>query len=307
MTHVKAEIASQPDCWRLAAKLAGSPGLPARGERVAVVGCGTSWFMAMAYASLRERAGEGETDAFQASEFPHGRRYDRVVAITRSGTTTEIVDLLNALDGHIPTTVLTAAAEQPAGRTATSAIVLDFADEESVVQTRFATSALALLRAHLGEEIDPVAADAEVAVRLPLPVHPALAEQITFLGRGWTIGLAHEAALKCREAASYWAEAYPAMDYRHGPISIAGPRRVVWAFGDVPVGLADDVEATGAAFVHSRYHGGYAALGRWCGGRAPLDPMADLVLAQRVAVLLATSQGLDPDSPRHLTRSVVLE
>ncbi|HEX5201025.1 SIS domain-containing protein [Paractinoplanes rhizophilus] len=306
MTHVKAEIASQPDCWRLAAKLAGSPGLPARGERVAVVGCGTSWFMAMAYASLRERAGEGETDAFQASEFPHGRRYDRVVAITRSGTTTEIVDLLNALDGHIPTTVLTAAAEQPAGRTATSAIVLDFADEESVVQTRFATSALALLRAHLGEEIDPVAADAEVAVRLPLPVHPALAEQITFLGRGWTIGLAHEAALKCREAASYWAEAYPAMDYRHGPISIAGPRRVVWAFGDVPVGLADDVEATGAAFVHSRYHGGYAALGRWCGGRAPLDPMADLVLAQRVAVLLATSQGLDPDSPRHLTRSVVL-
>ncbi|WP_433371367.1 SIS domain-containing protein [Actinoplanes sp. CA-142083] len=305
MTHVKAEIASQPDCWRLAAKLADSRGLPARGERVAVVGCGTSWFMAMAYASLRERAGEGETDAFQASEFPHGRRYDRIVAITRSGTTTEIVELLDAAGGT-PTTVLTADSAQPAAARATDAIVLDFADEESVVQTRFATSALALLRAHLGEEIDPVAADAEVAVRLPLPVHPALAEQITFLGRGWTVGLAHEAALKCREAASYWAEAYPAMDYRHGPISIAGPRRVVWAFGDVPVGLADDVEATGASFVHSRYHGGYAALGRWCGGRAPLDPMADLVLAQRVAVLLATSQGLDPDSPRHLTRSVVL-
>jgi fructoselysine-6-P-deglycase FrlB-like protein len=306
MTHVKAEIASQPDCWRLAAKLADSPGLPARGERVAVVGCGTSWFMAMAYASLRERAGEGETDAFQASEFPHGRRYDRVLAITRSGTTTEIVELLDALDGHTPTTVLTADAEQPASRKAGDVVVLEFADEESVVQTRFATSALALLRAHLGEDIESVAADAEVAVRMPLPVHPALAEQITFLGRGWTIGLAQEAALKCREAAGYWAEAYPAMDYRHGPISIAGPRRVVWAFGEVPVGLADDVEATGASFVHSRHHGGYAALGRWCGGRAPLDPMADLVLAQRVAVLLATSQGLNPDHPRHLTRSVVL-
>jgi len=151
-----------------------------------------------------------------------------------------------------------------------------------------------------------VCTDAEVAVRLPLPVHPALTEQITFLGRGWTIGLAHEAALKCREAAAYWAEAYPAMDYRHGPISLAGPRRVVWAFGEIPPGLADDVEATGALFVHSRHHGGYAALGRWCGGRAPIDPMADLVLAQRVAVLLATSQGLDPDNPRNLTRSVVL-
>ena len=306
MTHVKAEITSQPECWRLAAKLADSPGLPVRGERVAVVGCGTSWFMSMAYASLRERSGQGETDAFQASEFPPGRRYDRVVAITRSGLTAEILELLDALAGRTPTTVLTADPGQPAAALATDTVLLDFADERAVVQTRFATSALALLRAHLGEEIDPVAADAEVAVRLPLPVHPALAEQITFLGRGWTVGLAHEAALKCREAAAYWAEAYPAMDYRHGPISIAGPRRVVWAFGDIPVGLADEVEATGASFVHSRHHGGYAALGSWCGGRAPLDPMADLVLAQRVAVLLGTSQGLDPDHPRHLTRSVVL-
>jgi fructoselysine-6-P-deglycase FrlB-like protein len=306
MTHVKAEIASQPDCWIQAAKLADSPGLPAAGERVAVVGCGTSWFMAKAYAALRERAGDGETDAFQASEFPRGRAYDRIVAITRSGTTTEVIELLDAMDGRSSTTVITADPDQPAVALATDAVVLDFADELSVVQTRFATSTLALLRAHLGEDIHPIAADAEVAVRLPLPVHPALAEQITFLGRGWTIGLAEEAALKCREAAGFWAEAYPAMDYRHGPISIAAPRRVVWAFGDVPAGLADDVEATGAAFVHSRHHGGYAALGRWTGGRTPLDPMADLVLAQRVAVLLATSQGLDPDHPRNLTRSVVL-
>ncbi|MFF5079440.1 SIS domain-containing protein [Actinoplanes sp. NPDC000266] len=303
MSYVKVEIASQPECWRKAAELAGSPGLPERGERVAVVGCGTSWFMAKAYASLRERAGHGETDAFQASEFPPGRKYDRIVAITRSGTTTEVLDLIKELDD---VTVITAVAEEKAAKAAAHAIVLDFADEQSVVQTRFATSALALLRSHLGEDMDPVAADAEVAIRLPLPVHPALAEQITFLGRGWTVGLAEEAALKCREAAGYWAEAYPAMDYRHGPIAIAAPRRVVWAFGDVPAGLADDVEATGASFVHSRHHGGYAALGSWCGGRAPLDPMADLVVAQRVAVLLATSQGLDPDHPRNLTRSVIL-
>jgi fructoselysine-6-P-deglycase FrlB-like protein len=306
MSYVEVEIASQPDCWRQAAERAGAPGLPATGERVAVVGCGTSWFMAKAYAVLREQSGQGETDAFQASEFPIGRRYDRVVAITRSGTTTEVVELLDALDGRTPTTVITADPAQPAAAIATDAVVLDFADERSVVQTRFATSTLALLRAHLGEDIDPIAADAEVAVRLPLPVPSTLPEQITFLGRGWTIGLAEEAALKCREAAAFWAEAYPAMDYRHGPISIAAPGRLVWAFGEVPPGLPADVEATGAAFVHSRHHGGYAALGTWCGGRAALDPMADLILAQRVAVLLATSQGLDPDHPRSLTRSVVL-
>ncbi|WBB66123.1 sugar isomerase [Micromonospora sp. WMMD812] len=308
MAYVDAEIASQPDCWREAAKLAAGSRveLPARGERVAVVGCGTSWFMAMAYAALREQAGHGETDAFQASEFPAGRRYDRLVAITRSGTTTEVVELLDALRGQLPTTVLVGDPGSPAVQLADAAVPMPFADERSVVQTRFATTALALLRAHLGENVEALAADAEVAVRAPLPIDPTRIEQATFLGRGWTVGLAQEAALKCREAATFWAEAYPAMDYRHGPISIAAPGRLVWAFGALPDGLPEDVAATGAAFVHSRTHGCRTVLGSWAAGRNPVDPMADLILAQRFAVALATSRGLDPDAPRHLSRSVVL-
>ncbi|MEV1143449.1 sugar isomerase [Micromonospora sp. NPDC049799] len=308
MSYVDAEIASQPDCWREAAHLAATVGthLPRRGERVAVVGCGTSWFMAMAYAARREAAGQGETDAFQASEFPAGRRYDRLVAITRSGTTTEVTELLAALRGQMPTTVLVGDPASPAVELADAAVTMPFADERSVVQTRFATTALALLRAHLGDNIAALSADAEVAVRAPLPIDPTTIGQVTFLGRGWTVGLAHEAALKCREAATFWAEAYPAMDYRHGPISVAAPGRLVWAFGELPDGLPEDVAATGAAFVHSRTHGCRTVLGSWAAGRTPVDPMADLILAQRFAVALATSRDLDPDAPRHLTRSVVL-
>ncbi|MFZ0388588.1 MAG: hypothetical protein WAL22_23195 [Solirubrobacteraceae bacterium] len=37
------------------------------------------------------------------------------------------------------------------------------------------------------------------------------------------------------------------------------------------------------------------------------DPMAELVRAQRLAVALAESRGLDPDQRRHLSRSVVLD
>ncbi|RKN38901.1 SIS domain-containing protein [Micromonospora endolithica] len=308
MSYVDAEIASQPDCWREAALLAGAVAddLPRPGERVAVVGCGTSWFMAMAYAARREAAGQGETDAFQASEFPVGRRYDRLVAITRSGTTTEVTELLATLRDRVPTTVLVGDPASPAVELADAAVTMPFADERSVVQTRFATTALALLRAHLGDNIGALSADAEVAVRAPLPIDPTRVEQVTFLGRGWTVGLAHEAALKCREAATFWAEAYPAMDYRHGPISVAAPGRLVWAFGELPDGLPEDVAATGAAFVHSRTHGTRTVLGSWAAGRTPVDPMADLILAQRFAVALATSCGLDPDAPRHLTRSVVL-
>ena len=92
-------MASQPACWLRAAGLAASVAhlLPAPGERVAVTGCGTSWFIAQSYAALREASGQGETDAFAASEMPVRRRYDRVVVLSRSGTTTEILQLLDRL------------------------------------------------------------------------------------------------------------------------------------------------------------------------------------------------------------------
>src|SRR5204863_482791 len=86
--------------------------------------------------------------------------------------------------------------------------------------------------------------DAGRAVADPLPLDVTALDQVTFLGRGWTVGLANEAALKCREAAGFWTEAYPAMEYRHGPVSITGPGRAVWAFGEVPARLRDDVGAT---------------------------------------------------------------
>ena len=107
--------------------------LPRRGERVAAVGCGTSLHMARAYAVLRESSGHGETDAFPASEFPAGRRYDRVVAITRSGTTTEILRLLAQLDPG-SRVVLTADAGSPARSLADAFVVFAFADERSVDQ-----------------------------------------------------------------------------------------------------------------------------------------------------------------------------
>ena len=57
------EIASQPDCWVQAQTHAISrpAGLPAAGERVLVLGCGTSYYVAAAYAWLREQVGMGLT------------------------------------------------------------------------------------------------------------------------------------------------------------------------------------------------------------------------------------------------------
>ena len=291
MSHIGIEIARQPGSWRRAAQLAVATEsiLPPAGVRLAVVGCGTSWFIAEAYARLREAAGRGETDAFAASEFPDDRSYDALVAITRSGTTTEVLDLLERTDGRLPRTVILADAASPAAVPANDVVPLGFADEKSVVQTVFATTVLALLRAHVGEDVVALADAADDALGRELQPEWTAAEQITFLGHGFGHGLAREAALKCREAAQLWTESYPSMEYRHGPISIAAPGRVVWQFGGDQAGLRAEVEATGAIFVDNN-----------------LDPMVDLVLAQRVAVAIAEARELDPDRPRNLTRSVIL-
>jgi fructoselysine-6-P-deglycase FrlB-like protein len=288
---VHTEIMSQPGCWRRAVEVAARSQelLPRDGERVAVAGCGTSWFMAQAYAWLREATGRGETDAFAASEMPRGRRYDRLLAITRSGTTTEVLELLHQVRGRQPTLAVTADPASAVLDAADQAIVLDFADERSVVQTRFATTTLALLRASLGQDLEPVVAAAEQAVVDDLPAGLLERTQFTFLGSGWTVGLANEAALKLREACSAWAESYPAMEYRHGPISITDARSAVWFLTPPPASLPEEVAATHALVL-----------------TPTADPMAELVRVQRLSVTLAAAKGLDPDRPRNLSRSVIL-
>ena len=62
MRYVSSEIELQPTAWRRAADLV--PRL------------------------------EGESDFFTAASFPPDRDYDRVITITRSGTTTEAIDAL---------------------------------------------------------------------------------------------------------------------------------------------------------------------------------------------------------------------
>lgn len=262
--------------------------LPTAGTPVCAVGCGTSLYVAQAYASLRESLGHGPTDAFPASEAPERRRYPLVVAISRSGTTTEVIRYLAAANGARRVAMVGVSRSPVAGQ-ADEAISLEFADERSVVQTRFATSALALLRSHLGQDLGPVIEEAERASTEKLPIDPARYRHFVFLGRGWGVGLANEAALKLREAAQAFTESYPAMELRHGPISLVGRQSVVWALGPVDGSVLEDAAATGATVV---------------GGER--DPMAELVVVQRTAVALAEARGLDPDHPRRLTRSVVL-
>lgn len=292
MNITTSEIDSQPDMWRHALSLVpeSGPMLARPGERVLVIGCGTSAFVAESFALLRETAGLGETDAAYASEPRPHRPYDAVIAITRSGTTTEVAEALSALGPQVRRVVVTGVADSPCAALADELVVLDFADERSVVQTRFPTTFLVLARAAFGEDLSGLPARAEEVLATDAPQLAASFDHVVYLGRGWTYGLAQEAALKIREAAQAWAESYPMLDYRHGPLAVAHDGSLVWILGAADDDLARDIRTTGAVVVQSTGE----------------DPLIELALAQRFAVRVAESRGLDPDQPRHLTRSIVL-
>lgn len=290
------ELVSQPEVWQRAVEQARTEQLlPADGKRIAVIGCGTSWFMAQSYAAARESAGRGVTDAFAASEAflnsnSADRQYDAVVAITRSGTTTEVLEILAELKGIVPTVAIIGDTSSPIVELADTVVGLHYADERSVVQTRFATTALVYMLTSLGIDVQQAIEDARDAVTAEVSQEFLDAEQFTFLGTGWTVGLAHEAGLKMREAVQGWTESYPAMEYRHGPISIAAPGRVTWLFGTQPEGLDSDMAVTGALYIHTDKH-----------------PLAELARVHKVTLERARVRGLNPDLPRNLTRSVILD
>jgi glucosamine--fructose-6-phosphate aminotransferase (isomerizing) len=291
VTFTEQELRSQPELWRRAAAAVSTTEiLPPKGTRTLVIGCGTSAFVAQSMAWLRGTE-HGATEWAYASELWPERTYDHVIAVTRSGTTTEIAHALTQSPLMTATrTVATAAPERVAADTYERLIDLSYADEKSVVQTRFPTTLLTLWRAALGEDVQPAVLDGELALAEPLDVDVCNFDHFVFLGRGWTTGLAHEAALKMRECAQAWSESYPALDYRHGPISAATNRTLAVSLGQVDADLLDDVRATGATVVDS-----------------PYDPMARLVVCQRLAVDLGRYRGLDVDRPKSLTRSVILD
>ncbi|GAA5010205.1 SIS domain-containing protein [Actinopolymorpha pittospori] len=291
MSSYAQEVRSQPELWRQASALAttATHHLPPHGARLAVAGCGTSLFIADAFAQLREGRGHGETDALVPTADRVTRAYEAVLALSRSGTTTEVTNWLEAQAPALDRYALVGVAGTPVARAAPNPLVLDFADERSIVQTRFATSTLALLRASLGEDVLPLADGAEAVLAKGAPFDAGRFDHFVFLGEGFASALSQEAALKMRETTGAWTEAYLASEYRHGPVSAATSRTLVWVLGQVPAHVLDHVRESDATV--------------WTTGE---DPMVELVRVHLQAEVEAAHRGRDVDNPPLLSRSVIL-
>ena len=280
------EIFTQPAMWRRAIGSSSSAPLPAAGTRVLFLGCGTSYYVGLSYAALRNELGAGRTRAAVPSELDYVDDDEVIVVLSRSGTTGDVVEAAERLRANHHVIGIVGTPDSPLVAACDEVIPLDFADEASVVQTRFATTALTLLRASLVPDLDHLVDEAGAALGRELPPTP---NHVVFLGHGVSFGLAHEAALKCLEASGRWSEAYAVMEYQHGPISAAAaPNTVVWPLSPIPASIAEAIRATGAVVVDPT-----------------LDPQAELVAVHRMAVEMARAEGRDPDVPPFLSRSVL--
>lgn len=340
------EILSQPETWnkvvqraaqeKWALRPAGSPPGP-----LLFVGCGTSYYLAQSAAAGYTRIAKHSSQALPSSEafllasasFVSSARL-LAVAISRSGTTTETVWAARHLRRNlqVPVVAVTSGADSALAHESDWRIIIPEAQEQSVVMTRSFTSqllALYLAAAAAARDralIDQLAALPEHAARLLSDVAPmaravgadASLAHLVFLGQGIFYGAANEAMLKTKEMSLSFSEAYHTLEYRHGPMSIAGAGTLITflisdAGREQELRVLADMKKLGArtlvlcdvADEQIRRHADHLLeLGVGLPEEARL--LLSMPLLQLLAYHRAVGKNLNPDAPRHLSQVVTL-
>ena len=291
------EIATQPRLWPLAAALAverDRASFPRAGRGVCVVGCGTSLYIAQAWAApARGAPATGRPTRSPRPSCRAGRALRRRSSRSRARARPPRSSTRCARLRRASAAWRIIADRRHAGRRRRRRrVVLDFADEASVVQTRFATTALTLLR----ERVEPgaaatAAADAERALAAAAAGRPGDVEQWTFLGRGWTVGLAARGRAQAARERAGLDRGLPGCSSTATARSASRrPAGRLVARRRSTAGRRESSRATGATVVAD---GARSARRRSCSPSARRSRSP-------------TAAGLDPDQPRNLTRSVIL-
>jgi len=305
------------------------------------IACGSSYYLSQVVATLWTGQLQVSCSAVPASEFLFAPKEtlrrtgaQRVALVSRSGETTEVLRAARLLeaDRSIVTLGVTCNADSPLEKLCARTLKLTWANEKSTVMTRSFTSML-LAFEQLGAK---VAGDGELIsalVGLPEKVEPwleATAGKIqdfggkrrftdfVFLGQGAHYWMAQEAALKITEMSSSYAQAYHTLEFRHGPRSIASRDTLITfllseAAAEEETLLVSEMKELGAATFVVANH-----------ATKTLERASDLLIelrldepefarlaplaipAQLLGAAVGLRKGLDPDTPKNLSRVVTL-
>jgi len=245
------------------------------------------------------------------------------VAVSQSGETEEIVETQAWAAAHGARTVaITNVADSSLARDSDLALVTQAGAELAVPATKTYTTQLAAIAVlvdalslppldftRVTEEADRML-DVEVA---PAATTLAAARDTLVTGRGITYGTALEVALKLEETCLRPVRGLSYADLKHGPIAVV-EAEVAVVLVAAPDGPTVEGMTQLAATVRARHAtvvgiGGDAAFAEQCdvalaGPALPeaLAPLALVIPGQVMVEALARRLGLDPDSPRGLSK-----
>jgi glutamine---fructose-6-phosphate transaminase (isomerizing) len=305
------------------------------------IGCGTSYYLALAAAVSFSAITGAPARAVPASEvllfpdavLPRGSVVVPVL-ISRSGRTTEVIKARDYLERErgLPTIAITCAPDQALAQGSRFPIVLSAAEEQSTVMTRSFSSMLLGLQYLAATMTDR--ADVKLALKqLPLAAEPLFREIPpllrdfvarhdfdchVFLGHGPFYGIACEAALKVMESSCSYAHSFHSLEFRHGPKSLVSPRTLAGFFLSdsgfaAEVDLLEEIKGLGAVtfVVTANATPRIRAVTDFLveapmGGPECVRLAACIPWGQLLGLYTGLKKGLNPDSPRHLSRVVML-
>jgi glucosamine--fructose-6-phosphate aminotransferase (isomerizing) len=245
------------------------------------------------------------------------------LTISQSGRSPDIVTMQGAARAAGAFTVALVNDEtSPAASEAQALLALHAGEERSVAATKTMLASLvagASLIAHWSADDALIGALANLPARLtaneappPEPIVEALAaaRSLFVIGRGATLAMAAEAALKLKETSAIHAEAFSSAEVLHGPAGVIAPGFPVVAF--VPAdaaraGVLETVErlaSFGAAplLIDVAPHPTWPTLVAPAAGHDLLTPILALHAFYRLAEATARRRGRNPDAPPHLMK-----
>jgi glutamine---fructose-6-phosphate transaminase (isomerizing) len=281
-----------------------------------VVGCGSSYNLAMSVAAtLNERgfgaiAAPGNEWAQRPRSYTAHPRNAHVIAISRSGETTELVRAArrSRSDG-LPVIAITCDDRSSLVAQADHVLTAKTHPEEGIVMTASASLMMLLALRFAGIDTAGCAAAAQSLLR---EVHDRNGSflrgrtHFVFLGGGALYGVAAEGALKLEEMSLTATEIYHPLEYRHGPISIADRRSLIVMLyhpytRDEEERLAKEISSLGAFVVG---FGGPGDLRFEVPGPAETQGLICLPALQLLGAQQAHLRSVDTSTPRNLNKVV---
>lgn len=305
------------------------------------IGCGSSYYVGLCAAASMTALTGLRARAVPASEvllYPElvlsATEKCVPVLISRSGQTSEVLKAAELLRSRsIPTLAISCVEGQALQKLASFTITLPAADEQSTVMTRSFTTMLLALQG-LAITLVKNATHHDALAQVPALAAPAVCTwpgqirefvsgkqfaDYVCLGQGPYYGLACEYALKVTEMSVSYAQAFHTLEFRHGPKSIVGPQTLLIFLlseqgGEAESDVLEEMKSLNATTLVVTNHASQRV-------RHAADMLVELALdapelirlapslipGQLLGLYTGLSKGLDPDTPRHLSRAVILD